>query len=66
MTQPTGTLIVAEKDTIAKSVVATATALGTAIATAVADGHVTVWEIVLGVLGAVAAGATVWSTSNKP
>ena len=59
-------LTVVEEPTIAKAIVAVTTALGTAIATALSDGHITVWEIVLSVLGSIAAGAAVWATSNKP
>lgn len=55
-----------EKATPAKAIVAVTTALGTAIATALADGQVTVWEMVLGGLGAIAAGATVYAVTNKP
>lgn len=55
-----------ERPTVAKAVVAGAGALGTAIATAVADGRVTVWEIVLGALAAIGTVAGVWATSNKP
>lgn len=58
-------LEVEQPPTVAKSVIAVATALGTAIATALADGQVSVWEIVLGALGAVVAGASVWATSNR-
>ena len=59
-------LTVDEKPTIAKAVVATTGALGVAIISALADGRVTVWEIVLGVLGAIGAGAATWAVSNKP
>lgn len=56
---------VKEEETIAKAVVAGSTALATAIGTALSDGHVTVWEVVLGVLLAAGSAAAVWSTSNK-
>ena len=59
-------IIVEEKPTVAKAVVAGAAALGTAVATAVADGHVTTWEIVLGVLATIGTVAAVWATTNKP
>jgi hypothetical protein len=52
-------------DTIAKAVVAGAGALGVAITSALADGHVTVWEIVLGVLASIATAAATWAVSNK-
>jgi hypothetical protein len=52
--------------TIAKAVIAVTGSLGVAIAAAVADGSVTVWEIVLGVLAALGTGAAVWATSNEP
>jgi hypothetical protein len=55
-----------EPQTIAKAVIAVATALGAAIATAVSDGHVTWPEVALGILGAIIAGASVWAVTNKP
>lgn len=63
MTNP---LVDQGKPTIAKAVVAVVGALTTAIATALADGRVTSWELILGALGAVGAGAAVWATSNDP
>lgn len=60
------TVTVGEPQTIAKAVVAGTGALATAITTALADGQVTVWEIVLGVLLAAGSAAAVWATSNKP
>lgn len=59
-------LVVEEKPTIAKAVVAASGALGVAIVSAMADGHVTVWEIVLGVLATIGTTAAVWAVSNKP
>lgn len=59
-------LLESEQQTVAKAVVAVTTALGTAIGTALADGKVTVWEIVLGVLLAAGSGAAVWATTNEP
>ncbi len=56
---------VSEPQTIAKAVVAFSGALGVAIASAVADGRVTVWEVVIGVLAAVGTAGGVWATSNK-
>lgn len=53
-------------DTPAKAVVAASVALSSAIATALADGKVTIWELALGILGALIAGGTVWATSNEP
>lgn len=61
----TETLTVSEPQTIAKAVIAGCTALGSSLATALADGSVTVWEIVLGMLGTAVAAASVWSVSNK-
>lgn len=55
-----------ERPTVAKAVVAVTGALGTALATALADGAVTVWEVVFGVLAAIGAGAAVWATDNRP
>jgi len=60
------TPLVDQKPTIAKAVVAAATSLGVGIATALADGQVTVWELVLAILGTIVAGAGVWATSNEP
>jgi hypothetical protein len=59
-------LTVGEPQTIAKAVVAVSGALVTAITTALSDGHVTVWELVVGGLVALGSGAAVWATSNKP
>jgi hypothetical protein len=56
----------AREQTIAKAVVAVTGSLGVAIVAALADGKVTVWEIVLGVLTALGTGAAVWATSNEP
>jgi hypothetical protein len=52
--------------TIAKAVVAVTGSLGVAIAAALADGEITVWEIVLGAIAALGTGAAVWATSNDP
>lgn len=60
------TLPVSVKDTSAKAIVAACSALSVAIAAALADGQVTVWEIVLGVLGAIVAGGLTYSVSNRP
>jgi hypothetical protein len=60
------TPLVDQKPTIAKAVVAAATSLGVGIATALADGQVTGWELALTILGAIVAGAGVWSTTNEP
>lgn len=60
------TVVVEEKPTIAKAVIAGTGAMATAIVAALADGRVTVWEIVLGVLLAAGTAATTWSVSNKP
>lgn len=54
-----------EKPSVAKAVVAGSGALGTALATALADGQVTLWEIVLGVIATVGTVAAVWATTNK-
>lgn len=59
-------LVVPEKDTIAKAVIAFTGAMSTSIVAALADGRVTVWEIVLGLLFAAGTGAATWSVSNKP
>lgn len=63
---PTTVYVTPQEQTAAKAIVALATALFTAITTAVADGHVTVWEIVLGVLTTVIAGASVYAVTNDP
>jgi hypothetical protein len=62
---PVVTSVTLGPDTIAKAVVAGTGALGVAIISAVADGHVTVWEIVLGALAAIGTAAGTWATSNK-
>ena len=64
--QATTTLDVVEKPTPAKSVVAGATALLAGLTQSAADGHVTVIEIVITILGAIIAAGTVWAVSNKP
>jgi hypothetical protein len=61
MTQPLD-----QGPTIAKAIVAVTGSLCVAIAAALADGRVTVWEIVLGAIAAVGTGAAVWATSNEP
>lgn len=61
----TETLTVSEPETIAKAVIAGATALSTGIGTALADGGVTIWEAVLFVLGAAVSVASVWAVTNK-
>jgi hypothetical protein len=54
------------RPTVAKAVVAATGALGVAIVSALADGQVTVWELVLGILATIGTTAAVWAVSNKP
>lgn len=58
-------VIIDDTPTPAKAIVATVGALTTGIVAALADGHVDVWEIVLGVLLAIGAGATTYAVTNK-
>jgi hypothetical protein len=55
-----------EKPTVAKAIVAGVGALTTGLTTALADGHVTVWEIVLAVLFTIGTAAGTYATTNKP
>jgi hypothetical protein len=52
--------------TIAKSVVAFATALATGIGTAVTDGEITGVEWAVLALGGIIAAASVWAVTNAP
>jgi hypothetical protein len=67
MTEPVySALVVEEKPTVAKAVVAATGALTTGLTTALADGQVTIWEVVLTVLFTIGTTAAVWATTNKP
>lgn len=63
-TQTTELTVGPPEQTIAKAVVAVATALMTGLTTAVSDGNVTWIEVVIMVLGAAIAGGGVWSVTN--
>lgn len=65
MTQSTSAELTTEQPTVAKAVVAGVGALTTGLTTALADGAVTIWEVVFAVLLTIGSVAAVWATTNK-
>lgn len=58
-------VVVEEKPTVAKAVIAGATALAGQLTTALVDGSITANEIISGVSFVIIAVASVWAISNK-